>query len=32
MNNIDFAALLDDIAQLLALTDTNPFRVKAYDS
>ena len=32
MNNIDFAALLDDIAQLLALTDTNPFRVKAYEN
>ena len=32
MNNIDFAALLDDIAQLLALTDTNPFRVKASEN
>lgn len=32
MNNIDFASLLDDIAQLLALTDTNPFRVKAYEN
>lgn len=32
LNNIDFASLLDDIAQLLALTDTSPFRVKAYEN
>jgi DNA polymerase (family 10) len=32
MDNADYAAVLDDIAQLLALTDTNPFRVKAYDN